>query len=208
MKHVIAAIAWSAALGSTASLAQTMAAPSARVFIVSANPELKLAPESILPANTEIPLTLDSEINSRKMKYHAQFDLKVARDVMMGSRVAIPEGTPVTGYISLNRGRAYGLGKARITIEMQWLHIDRQVIPLVGSYHSEVRGSVMSMILVNFGLIGGLLMKERKIIFTPGTAFKAFTREPIAILFDAPQSASSVPPKLFASAPPQGAVAR
>jgi hypothetical protein len=192
-----------AALYAFGAAAQTSAdAPPA--ITVAAKLPVQVADDSILPANSEILLRLNSNINSRHMKFHHIFDLTVAKDVMLGDYVVIPHGTPATGYIAYRTGRGAFGKSAKIEIEMQWIHMNRELIPISGHYRQEGRGNTAGTVVaaVAFGALGGALVTGRSANIPQDTMFKAFTKEPIAVTFDAPVSA-----RPRTAAPPAAATA-
>jgi len=55
--------------------------------------------QGMLPANSEVPLVLDQEVSSKRMKVGDGFDVSVARDVWSGDRIAIPRGARGRGVV-------------------------------------------------------------------------------------------------------------
>lgn len=201
MKDCIALASVVVALGVSASHAQlTDSAPHQVITVATSSGNLS-ASKAVLPANSEVLLNLVSKIDSRNAKFHGIFDLSVARDVMIDDRIAIPRGTPATGYISVIKGRIPHT-KKQVEIELQWILIDRQYVPIRGNYRGEIHGSAWRFALMGFGALGGALSTlgtgKPKTVFAAGTEFKAFTKEPLIVAFipsrTTDRDPSAVPP--------------
>ena len=186
-----AAVALTLSVGTAT--AQTSAPPPA--ITVAARLPVQVAPELILPANTEVLLRLNSNIHSRHMKFHQIFDLTVAKDVMLGDYVVIPRGTPATGYISYRTGRGAFGKSAKIEIEMQWIYLNRDLIPISGHYRKEGRGNAAATVVavLAVGAWGGFVIGHSA-EYPQDSEFKAFTREPIAVTLDQPRPETAATP--------------
>ena len=102
--YIMNIIAWLALLGATPmAVAQTALPVTVEPVVtgaVVAKPVTVAAKGGVLPAKTEVMLTLNQEVSSRKMKEGQQFDVSVSRDVMMGAYIVIPRGTRGRGEIT------------------------------------------------------------------------------------------------------------
>lgn len=71
-----------------------------------------------IPANTPIPLILDYNISSKKIKKGMEVEFKVAQDIFIGNN-SIPQGTSAIGkVVKATKGKSWGrAGKLSIEID-------------------------------------------------------------------------------------------
>lgn len=111
------------------------------VSAVVAVPKLTTANTNALPANTELWLSPNAEVNSKRIKQSEKFDMTVARDVMRGDYVVIPRGTRGRGQITYRTGKGAFGKSAKMEFEVSELELNGQFIPLRGHYRIEGNGN-------------------------------------------------------------------
>ncbi|RST31902.1 hypothetical protein HMF7854_14425 [Sphingomonas ginkgonis] len=184
-----------AALFSTAVAAQVPVAAAPAVPIMVQQPSA-VGSGSLLPSNSDVWLTLDSEMNSKHVKQGDTISLKVARDVMLGNYVVIPRGTPATGHISMRSGKGVFGKSAKLEFDLDAVNLNGRTIPLAGHHRVAGDGNTGATVgaVVAAGVIGGLFVTGHSAIAAQGSEWKALTKEPIAIeVASAPAPAAVAP---------------
>ncbi len=184
----LAAVSFVVAVPATA---QDAAAPVAEATVVQATPAVPVMVEkpidvvtgTMLPSNTDIWLSADSEVTSKKMKQGDKIAFKVSRDVMMGQYVVIPRGTPAEGHVSYRTGKGVFGKSAKFEFNIDRVMLNGRDIPLAGHHRIEGRGNTGATVgaVVAVGLVGGLFVTGRSATVAQGSEWKASTKEPLAI---------------------------
>lgn len=146
-----------------------------------------------LPVNSEVLLSVNAEINSKKVKQGQKFALSVARDVMVGDYIVIPRGTPAWGQVSYRTGKGAFGKSAKIEIDMTEVELNGRHILLNGHYRIEGQGNTGAAVgaAVAVGPFGAFVT-GRSAVVAQGTEYKAFTREALPItLASAPVAAGA-----------------
>ncbi|MBO9622774.1 MAG: hypothetical protein J7500_08680 [Sphingomonas sp.] len=141
----MAQTAGAAADAAPAAAATVEAAPAA-----SAAPAALVAQPSnsgnVLPANTKVFMTLDEELSSKRVEKGQTFRLTLSGDVMQGNYVVIPRGTPAFGEVTWKTGRAMFGKSGKMTIELRYVELNGQKIPLTGEYRQEGEGNTLAAV--------------------------------------------------------------
>lgn len=161
MKTLVSA-ALIAALSSTSINAQEAMTPAAQVAPQPA--PLPPAPlEAELPANTEILLSVNSEITSTTHRAGDTFTLSVAQDVRIGDEVVIPRGTRAVAEITWRTGRGAFGKSGKMNIAMRYIDLDGQRIPVEGTYRQEGEGNTLATVggIIAIGVFAGFITGSR-----------------------------------------------
>lgn len=167
--------------------AEVPIAPSTVAPII-ATPKLTTANANALPANTELWLSMNQELNSKKIKQGGKFDMTVARDVMLGDYVVIPRGSKARGQVTYRTGKGAFGKSAKMEFDISEVEVHGQFIPVTGHYRIEGTGNTGAAVgaVVAVGVFGAFVT-GRSAIVAQGTEYKAFTVNPIPVkLADAP----------------------
>lgn len=136
-----------------------------------------------LPANTELLLRLSEEVNSKRVKEGHVFRVALAQDVMVGSYIVLPKGTPGTGFVSYRTGKgAFGKsGKMEITMKSLDLPSGRS-IALAGMTRQEGAGNTGATVgaAVAVGVFSAFVT-GRSAIFQEGREVRGFTRDALIV---------------------------
>ncbi len=172
-------------------VAQDAAAPAVEATVVEATPAVPVMVEkpvevttgTMLPSNTDVWLSVDSEITSKKMQQGDKIAFKVSRDVMMGQFVVIPRGTPAEGHVSYRTGKGVFGKSAKFEFDIDRIMLNGRDIPVAGHHRIEGRGNTGATVgaVVAVGVIGGLFVTGRSATMAQGSEWKASTKEPLAI---------------------------
>lgn len=182
-------IAMIAAAAPIASPAQTLVTASAPVLLTVQ----KASVGSSLPSNTEVWVSLNSGMTTKKTKVGDKFDVTVSRDVMMGDYVIIPRGTPGHGQITYRTGKGAFGKSAKMEFDIVDVKVGDRYIPLSGHYRIEGNGNTGATVgaVVAVGVFGAFVTGHSATA-TQGSEWKAYTKEPILdALADAPQPSAT-----------------
>lgn len=164
---------------------------------------------SALPSNSEVWLSMDHELNSKKTKVGDKFDMTVARDVMLGQYVVIPRGTPAHGQISYRTGKGAFGKSAKMEFDLVDVVLPSRTVPVAGHYRIEGQGNTGAAVgaVVAAGVFGAFVTGHSASA-TQGSEWKAATKEPLIVSF-APEAVArreaAVEPVAQVQAPPASA---
>jgi hypothetical protein len=138
---------------------------------------------AILPANTDVSVTLNSEVSSKKVKEGHKFDLSVSRDVMLGDYIVIPRGTLAHGSVTYRTGKGAFGKSAKMEIDITSLELNGRSISMAGHFRQEGQGNTGATVgtAVAVGVFSAFVT-GRSAVFDQGREFHIFTREPIPVV--------------------------
>ncbi len=141
------------------------------------------APGAALPANTEVWLSPNAEVNSKRIKMGEKFDMSVARDVVLGDYVVIPRGTKGYGQISYRTGKGAFGKSAKMEFEIVDIELNGRLIPVTGHYRMEGQGNTGATVgaVVAVGVFAAFVT-GRSAVIPQGTEFKAFTTSALPVV--------------------------
>lgn len=126
-----------------------------------------------IPKNTQIMLSLQEGLNSRKVKEGANFRLLTVDDLVINDVVVIPKGREVMGKVLEARGnRAFG-GAGKLELHIPYVEtLNGLQIPVNGYINSrgDSDGGAVAVGAV-VSLVGGLFMKGKNVEYVPGQLF-------------------------------------
>ena len=164
--------------------------------------------QGMLPANSEVPLVLDQEVSSKRMKVGDGFDVSVARDVWSGDRIAIPRGARGRGVVVWKTGKGAFGKSGKMEIELRSVEVGGQLVPLSGKFRQEGEGNTAATVgtIVAAGVIAGMFVTGHSAVFAQGTELKGMTSAPFAAVGPAPAPATQVAQVPVVVAPPVAVV--
>jgi len=165
----------------------TQAAPEAvSAPVVATAVPTRTAGPAILPSNTQILMTINQELNSKKAKEGSKFTLTVSQDVMLGDFVVIPKGTPAYGEVTWRTGKGAFGKSAKMEFEIRYLQLGDRQVPLVGKFRQEGRGNTGAAVgaVVAVGVFGAFVTGKSAIV-EQGREYKVFTREALPVTLGA-----------------------
>lgn len=181
------------ALGASLLLASaSFAQDQAPVTAVIATPLLvkKADIGSSLPSNSEVWVSLDQSVDSKKLKMGDKFDVTVCRDVMMGDYIVIPRGTHGHGQISYRTGKGAFGKSAKMEFDITDVTLGDRSIALAGHYRIEGQGNTGAAVgaVVAVGVFGAFVTGHSATA-NQGSEWKAATKEPILVAIAPPPGA-------------------
>ena len=195
-KFIAAAIA-AALLGASAAAAQEAEA--------SANSQsvgVLVAPaRTMLPANTEILLSLNEELSSREHREGDMFSLSVVGNVMIGNYVVIPAGTRAVGEVTWVTGRGVFGKSGKMNIAIRYIDLNGRHIPLEGTFRQEGEGNTVATLAgVAVIPVAGLFITGHSAVIPAGRHLSVRLRDNLPVLLPARAQATPVPPPAAAPA--------
>jgi len=176
-------------------------APSLAAPIIAVPRQSALTPS--LPANTEVWLSPNAEVNTKRIKLGEKFDMSVTRDVMLGDYIIIPRGTRGTGQVSLRTGKGAFGKSGKMEIDIVGVDLNGRQIPLTGHYRVEGQGNTGATVgaAVAVGVFS-VFVTGRSASIAAGTEYRAFTSSslPVALSTTPAQLAPAGAPATLAPA--------
>jgi hypothetical protein len=150
---------------------------------------------TVIPANTEVLVSLNEELTSRTARQGKVFDVSVSRDVMAGGLVAIPRGTLGHGEVVFRTGRGAFGKSGKMEIKLQNVVLGGRIVPLGGRFREEGAGNTGATIgaVLAAGVIAGALVTGRSAVFAQGREFRGYTLEALALGGSRPVAVASLP---------------
>ncbi len=142
--------------------------------------------ETSLPANTEVAVTLNAEVNSKRVKQGQNFDVSVARDVTLGNFVVIPRGTKGVGQVTYRTGKGAFGKSAKMEIEIRSLNLGGRTIPISGKFRQEGSGNTGATVATAVAVgVFSAFVTGKSAVFEQGRELKCFTVEALPVTLPA-----------------------
>ncbi len=190
---VVALVA--SALVSTSAFAQAVALPQPPLVQQPASAAYDAAPlEGVLPANTEVIVTMNDDVSSKSHKLGDKFSLTVDQDVKVDGNVVIPRGTRAVGQITARSGRG-GFGKSgKMNVEFRYIDLNGRRIPIEGRHRQAGEGRTAATVGAVFaaGVIGGVIVKGKNASIGEGREFTVRTVDAVPVTLSADKSAPAL----------------
>ncbi|HEX8514467.1 MAG TPA: hypothetical protein VF688_15335 [Allosphingosinicella sp.] len=184
MKRIHSALLAGATLLLVPSAALAQDVPAAQPAVVATQAASPMAGETMLPANSEVVLTMNGTVSSKSHRLGEKFSLTVAQDVKANGMTVIPRGTRAVAQITRRAGKG-GFGKAgKMDFTFRYIDMDGRQIPIEGRHHQagDSRTGATVGAVVAAGLVGGMLVKGKSAKIEEGREFTARTVESIPVV--------------------------
>jgi hypothetical protein len=105
-------------------------------------------PKRFLPTNTEVILAMNDDLTTKggKIEEGTMFYLTVANDVKLGDYVVIPRGARGAGEVTWKTGKAAFGKSGKMEVELRWVEVGNQRIPIEGKYRQEGEGNTVATV--------------------------------------------------------------
>lgn len=172
-----------------------VAQPALVLPIVAVARPLATDAQAALPANSEIWVSPNAEVNSKRIKQGDKFDMSVSRDVMLGNYVVIPRGTRAVGQISYRTGKGSFGKSGKMEFEVVDVDLGGRLIPVKGHYRIEGNGNTGATVgaVVAVGVFAAFVTGHSASV-AQGTEYKAYTTDALPIVTAAPPAYASAAP--------------
>lgn len=153
--------------------------------------------QAALAANTEVWVSPNADVNSKKIKQGDKFDMSVSRDVMLGNYVVIPRGARAIGQISYRTGKGAFGKSGKMEFEVVDIDLGGRRIPVSGHYRIEGQGNTGATVgaIVAVGVFSAFVTGHSASI-AQGTEYKAYTANALPIATAAAPTYVMIPPAL------------
>jgi hypothetical protein len=158
-------------------------APAAQPAVVQTQAAAPAAAEMVLPANSEIVMTMNETVSSKSHRLGEKFSLTVAQDVKANGLTVIPRGTRAVAQITRRTNKG-GFGKSgKMDFTFRYIDLNGQQIPIEGRHHQagDSRTGATVGAVVAAGLVGGMLVKGKSAKIEEGREFTARTVDAIPL---------------------------
>jgi hypothetical protein len=183
MKRIHSAMLAGAALLLVPTAGFAQEAPVAQPAVVQTQAAAPMAAEAVLPANSEVVLTMNETVSSKSHRLGEKFSLTVAQDVKANGVTVIPRGTRAVAQITRRTGKG-GFGKSgKMDFTFRYIDHNGLQIPIEGRHHQagEGRGGAAVGAMVAAGLVGGMMVKGKSAKIEYGREFTARTLDAIPV---------------------------
>jgi hypothetical protein len=166
---------------------------------------VQAAPSVMLPANTEITLSVNDELSSRVNRQGQTFDLSVTGNVMLGNYVVIPAGTRAVGEITWMTGRGMFGKSGKMNLAIRYIDLNSRHIPVEGNFRQEGEGNTVATIAgVAVIPIAGLFITGHSAVVPAGRQLTVHLRDNLPVILPpgaeiAPQAVQATVPRSSAS---------
>ncbi len=194
---------------SPAALAQETTAPAADTApLLVAAPAAAPAPSTLrtLPANTEVLLSMNEELSTKKNDEGDTFYMTVVHNVVHDGHIVIPKGARATGEITWRTGKGAFGKSGKMEIELRYVEVGGKRVPLIGSFRQEGEGNTVATVagVIAAGVFAAFITGKTGRI-PAGRELSVRTKEELA--FAVPNGAPAVQPAVMATAAPAPAAA-
>lgn len=116
-----------------------------------------------LPSNTEILLSMNSEVTSTTHRAGDTFTLSTATDTRIGDHVVIPRGTRAVGEVTWRTGRGAFGKSGKMRIALRYLDLGGTRIPIEGDYYQAGEGNTLATVggIIAVGVFAGFITGSR-----------------------------------------------
>ena len=141
-----------------------------------------IANGSMLQSNSEVWVSLDQQLTSKKAKVGDGIAMRVSRDVMLGNYVVIPRGTPARGHISYRTGKGAFGKSAKMEFDIDSVELPGRSVPVGGHYRIEGQGNTGAAVgaVIAVGVFGAFVTGHSATA-AQDSEWRASTKEPLAI---------------------------
>lgn len=154
------------------------------------------ADQLILPANTEITVTPNDDLTSKKLRKGDTFTVSTVYDVMLNGYIVIPRGSRGSGEVTWRTGKGAFGKSAKMDIELRWIDIGGRRLAIEGKHRQEGEGNTGATVgaVVAVGPFGAFVTGKSASI-PRGMQLTAHTTEALPVLL---ASATPAPQRLMA----------
>lgn len=157
-----------------------------------------------LPANTEILLSMNSDLTTKggRIEEGEKFDLTVVHDVKLGDFVVIPKGARGVGEVTWKTGKGAFGKSGKMEVELRYIEIGSQRINVTGQYRQEGEGNTVATVggVLLAGVFAGFITGKSARI-PRGRELKAFTADPTPVQLPLGASLTAAPLQAVQNSP-------
>lgn len=99
-----------------------------------------------LPANTEVLLSMNEELTSKKNDEGDTFYMTVVHNVVQDGYIVIPKGARATGEVTWRTGKGAFGKSGKLQIELRYIELAGKRVPIIGSFRQEGEGNTVATV--------------------------------------------------------------
>jgi hypothetical protein len=146
--------------------------------------EVEPAPTLVLPANTEVSLTMNQTLTTKGNSLHEgdSFGLTVGQSVLVDGYVVIPQGARATGRITWMTSKGAFGKSGKMEISLDYVEVGGRRIPIEGTYRQEGEGNTVATVggVIAVGVFAGFVTGKSAVI-PQGRELTARTKQDLPI---------------------------
>lgn len=132
----------------------------------------------VLRLGQDVRVEMAEKISSKTHQKGNIVAMRTAADVMVGDRIAIPRGTPVTGQINDSAVKGAMGASGMLTVRPVFLRINGTVVRLTGD--TPERGTLPAGSVIGLALVSGTF-SGRSAVLEPGTPIPAMVEKDVTL---------------------------
>lgn len=143
--------------------------------------------QSFLPANTEVFLSLNQPLNTKRTKEGETFYLTVTHDVMLDGYVVIPRGSRAVGEVTWVTGKGMFGKSGKMEVDIRYVDAAGARIPVVGTFRQEGSGNTVATVgAVVVVPVAGFFVTGKSGEIPKGRELTVFTRDALPVRLPGP----------------------
>ncbi|ABF52453.1 hypothetical protein [Sphingopyxis alaskensis] len=156
-------------------------------------------PVRMLPANTEVLLSMNEELSTKKNGEGDTFYMTVLHNVVQDGFIVIPKGARATGEVTWKTGKGAFGKSGKMEIEVRYVDVGGNRIPLIGTFRQEGEGNTVATVAaVALVWVAAPFITGKTGRIPAGRELSVRTKEELA--FAVPAGAAAAKPALMAVA--------
>lgn len=152
-----------------------------------------------LPGNTEVLLSMNEELSTKKNEEGETFYMTVVHNVVHDGYIVIPKGARATGEITWKTGKGAFGKSGKMEVELRYVEVGGKRVPLIGSFRQEGEGNTVATVagVIAAGVFAAFITGKTGRI-PAGRELSVRTKEELA--FAIPAAAPAAQPAVMAAA--------
>ncbi|AQA00351.1 hypothetical protein BWQ93_19240 [Sphingopyxis sp. QXT-31] len=152
-----------------------------------------------LPGNTEVLLSMNEELSTKKNEEGETFYMTVVHNVVHDGYIVIPKGARATGEITWKTGKGAFGKSGKMEVELRYVEVGGKRVPLIGSFRQEGEGNTVATVagVIAAGVFAAFITGKTGRI-PAGRELSVRTKEELA--FAIPAAAPAAQPAVMAVA--------
>lgn len=160
---------------------------------------------AVLPANTEVVLSMNEDVTTKRHREGDTFYLSVVQDVMLGDYVIIPKGSRAVGEITWMTGKGAFGKSGKMEVSINAVEVAGRRIPLVGTFRQEGEGNTVATVAaVALVWVAAPFITGKTGVIPRGRELIVHTKEDLPLQLAGPAPAPANGPLLVKAAAPAG----
>lgn len=163
MKKILSGVAIAALISTSLSAQPAMAWVQTDAAEAPVSAAASEAGSLTLAVGTPVTLAVAQEANSSTHRAGDPIQLTVLNDVLIGSTIVIPRGTPAVGEVTWRTGKGAFGKSGKLEFSLRHIELHGQRIPISGDYRQEGEGNTVATAvgIIAVGVFAGFITGKR-----------------------------------------------